>query len=63
MTLFGGKRGLLTNSANICANPPLASVKALGQNNRGAIFTTVLRGQCAKHEGKGHQGHGRGGRR
>jgi hypothetical protein len=48
MTLFGGKRGLLQNSANICANPPVASVKGLGQNNRGAIFTTVLRGQCGK---------------
>jgi hypothetical protein len=46
MTLFGGKRGLLENSSNICANPPMASVKALGQNNLGAIFTTKLRGQC-----------------
>ena len=46
MTLFGGKRGLLVNSANICANPPTATVKALGQNNIGAAFTSVLRGQC-----------------
>jgi hypothetical protein len=48
MTLNGGKRGLLVNSANICAAPPLASVKALGQNNVGAIFTSKLRGQCRK---------------
>lgn len=53
MTLFGGKRGLLENSANICASPPLASVKALGQNNLGAIFTTKLRGQCKKKKGGG----------
>jgi hypothetical protein len=46
MTLFGGRRGLLVNSANICAAPPLASVKALGQNNIGAVFTSTLRGQC-----------------
>jgi hypothetical protein len=46
MTLFGGKRGLLQNSANVCNSPPLASVKALGQNDRGAIFTSVLRGKC-----------------
>jgi hypothetical protein len=48
MSLFGGKRGLLQNSTNICANPPIAAVKALGQNNRGAIFAAVLRGQCKK---------------
>jgi hypothetical protein len=51
MTLRGGRHGLLTNSANICRTPPLASVKALGQNNRGALFTTVLRGQCQKQKG------------
>jgi hypothetical protein len=50
MTLSGGRRGLLTNSSNICAVPPEATVKALGQTNLGASFTTVLRGQCG---GKG----------
>jgi hypothetical protein len=50
MTLSGGRRGLLTNSANICRVPPEATVKALGQTNLGASFTTVLRGQC---KGKG----------
>jgi len=50
MTLNGGKRGLLTNSANICVSPPEATVKALGQTNLGATFTTKLRGQC---KGKG----------
>jgi hypothetical protein len=53
MTLAGGKRGLLQNSTNICAKPPEATVKALGQNNRGSIFSTVLRGQCS---GKGKKG-------
>lgn len=46
MTLYGGKRGLLVNSANICKTPPIATVRALGQNNIGAAFTSVLRGQC-----------------
>ena len=46
MTFFGGKRGLLTNSVNVCAKPPLATVKGLGQNNVGAIFTSRLRGRC-----------------
>jgi hypothetical protein len=55
MTLAGGKRGLLVNSADICAVPPLSSVKALGQNNLGLIFTARLRGQCGgKHRGAQH---------
>jgi hypothetical protein len=48
MTLLGGKRGLLVNSVNVCKVPPLASIKALGQNNVGAIFNSRLRGQCKK---------------
>jgi hypothetical protein len=55
MVLAGGRRGLLTNSSNICAVPPEATVKALGQTNLGASFTTVLRGQCggsSKHKGR-----------
>jgi hypothetical protein len=57
MTFFGGKRGLLTNSVDICAKAPLASVKGLGQNNVGAIFTSRLRGQCDKHGKKQRHGH------
>ena len=52
MELSGGKRGLLANSVNICRHPPTASVKALGQNNRGSIYTTKLRGKCKKATGK-----------
>ncbi len=48
MTLYGGKRGLLTNSANICTAPPESSVEALAQNNLGYVFTSKLRGQCGK---------------
>ncbi len=61
MTLNGGKRGLLVNSVNICRHPPLATVKALGQNNRGTIYTTRLRGKCkkAKQGEKHHRGHER----
>jgi hypothetical protein len=63
MTLRGGKHGLLTNSTDICAAPPFASVSSIAQNNIGAKFDTVLRGTCggkgkAKGEaqkGKGHK--------
>ena len=59
MTLFGGKRGLLQNSANVCAEPPLAQVKALGQTNLGYIFTSTLRGQCKKRKKKHKRKHRR----
>jgi hypothetical protein len=62
MTLFGGKRGLLVNSSNICKAPPLASVKALAQNNIGAIFSSKLRGQCKGKKGTKGKGKAKGGR-
>jgi hypothetical protein len=52
MQLNGGSRGLLANSVDICKFPPTASVKALGQNNRGTIYTTKLRGKCKKPKAK-----------
>jgi hypothetical protein len=58
MWLQGGKQGLLVNSVNVCANPPRAGVKALAQNNRGAIFTTELRGDCRKFRRAGREGRG-----
>jgi hypothetical protein len=58
MQLNGGKRGLLQNSADICLHPPTAMVKALGQNNRGSIYTTKLRGQCKKKAKKKKKKHG-----
>jgi hypothetical protein len=48
MLLRGGRHSLLQNSTDICRNPPLATVSALGQNNIGARFSSVLRGQCRK---------------
>jgi hypothetical protein len=55
MTLKGGGRGLLVNSTNLCAAPPIATVKALGQNNIGSIFTTELRGQCERKRHSHHK--------
>jgi hypothetical protein len=60
MTLSGGKQGLLQNSANICVEPPLAQVKALGQTNLGYVFTSTLRGQCKAKPKKHHKHHKRG---
>lgn len=53
MKLRGGRHGLLVNSANICAAPPSATVKAIGQNSRGAEFRSVLRSEgCKKRKRK-----------
>jgi DNA-binding beta-propeller fold protein YncE len=51
LLMHGGRQGLFTNSVDVCAHPPRAAVKALGQNDVGAIFTTKLRGQCHKPHG------------
>lgn len=58
MVLRGGRHGLLTNSVNICRQPPTATIQALGQNNSGSEFRSVLRGQCHKRKtaGKGKGG-------
>lgn len=58
MTLRGGKHGLLTNSTDICAAPPFASVSSIAQNNIGAKFNTVLRGTCKGKKGKGQAAKG-----
>jgi len=51
MKLGGGKHGLLTNSVNICLSPPAAEVKAVAQNNRGAIFRSLLHSRsCGKSD-------------
>jgi hypothetical protein len=55
LTLFGGKRGLLENSANVCAEPLAASGRFVGQNNTGLGINPILRGDCKKHR----KGHGR----
>ena len=61
MKMSGGKQGLLVNSAEICENPPTATVRAIGQNNRGASFRTVLRGEkCKKQKQKKAKRHGKG---
>ncbi len=65
LTLFGGKRGLLVNSADVCQNPATASVRFLGQNDSGYAPSVPLAGQCkkqGKHK-KGRRPQGKGTRR
>jgi hypothetical protein len=46
--LFGGKRGLLNNSANVCAAAAAGSARFVGQNNTGLGLKPALRNQCGK---------------
>jgi hypothetical protein len=60
LQMYGGRRGLLVNSTDICNFVPVATVKALGQNNLGRVFRSKLRGRCKS--GK-HRSHGKSGDR
>jgi hypothetical protein len=60
LTLFGGKRGLLVNSANVCTAPAAASVRLVGQNNAGYAPQVALQNQCKKKKAKGHGRHHKG---
>lgn len=62
MKLNGGKRGLLTNSVDVCAVPPFAEVRAVAQNNRGAIFRSLLHSRTCQKRAKTKHGHGKHGR-
>jgi hypothetical protein len=61
LKLFGGKRGLLVNSANVCKAPAAVSARFVGQNNAGYAPQVALQNQCKKQKGKGNKkGKGRG---
>lgn len=51
LSLLGGKRGLLVNSANLCKGAQLATVNMTGQNNRRANSKPKLNVQCGKKSG------------
>jgi len=56
LTLRGGKRGLLQDSANLCAAPQLATARMLGHANRGWAFHPAVKASCSKrrhHKPKG----------
>jgi hypothetical protein len=47
LTMQGGKKGLLVNSANLCARPNKAIAAFTGQNGKTHEFNPVLKPQCA----------------
>ncbi len=60
LKLFGGKRGLLENSANLCASKQKARVSLAGQNGRKNQGNTVIQTPtCKSKKGKRHARHSR----
>jgi hypothetical protein len=49
LRLFGGRRGLLQNSVDLCAAPQRASVRFVGQNNKVESFRPPLQAGCRAH--------------
>jgi hypothetical protein len=52
LKLFGGKRGLIQNSVNLCKNPGQATVQLEGQNGKPHNFDTPFAAQCGGKKGK-----------
>jgi len=50
LQLFGGKRGLIVNSQNLCAGKHRATVRLTGQNGRTHNFRPPVRNSCTKKQ-------------
>jgi hypothetical protein len=48
LNLYGGDRGLLVNSANLCANEPRARLTLTGKNGRRQITEPLIKTSCKK---------------
>ena len=59
LVLFGGKRGLVVNSRNLCAHRYRANVRAVGQNNKTAQLRPRVRTSCRRAHRKRHGRHRR----
>ncbi len=56
LSLYGGKRGLLVNSRNLCSADLKADVKLTGQNNRPYDTRPVVGTSCKKGKKQGTKG-------
>jgi hypothetical protein len=57
LELLGGKRGLVINSRNLCAQTYRATAKLVGQNGKTYDTTPAVKSNCKKHHKKRHHGH------
>jgi hypothetical protein len=56
LSLDGGNKGLLQNSANLCSTPQRISVKMVGQNGKTTNENSLLATPCAKEAKKQSKG-------
>jgi hypothetical protein len=54
LELFGGKKGLLVNSTNLCAHPHRATVKLDAQNGKAYDTNPVVKADCGKGKRTAH---------
>jgi hypothetical protein len=52
LTVFGGKRGYLVNTRDICANTPVVRVGYLGQNGKAVSQQIKVKTACSKAKKK-----------
>ena len=55
-TMFGGRRGILENGANLCAAPQVVASRFLAHSNRGWLGRPQLRASCKKGKHRSKKG-------
>jgi hypothetical protein len=56
LTVFGGKRGYLVNTRNLCARPTVTEVKYTGQNGKLRNQEVPVKAPCGASSGSRHRG-------
>jgi hypothetical protein len=59
LDLAGGAKGLLVNSASLCATPKVAATTIVGQNGAVVKARTKLQTRCGEKRPARHKGHGK----
>lgn len=59
LSMFGGKRGILVNAANLCKSPQRAKARFVGQSSLGALSRPIVKADCRGKHGQKRPGRGR----
>ncbi len=63
MALYGGKRGILTNATDLCADPQTAQARFVGQDNAVEALKVPIEARCKGNGKKPQKGKKKGGKR
>ena len=58
LEMDGGKRGILVDAANLCAEAQRGTARLIGHNNRGVLLHPQLKLSCKRHKAKRKAGKG-----